>query len=151
MGYHTGGLKMDYQAEIKRLQELAAAEDKQRRADQQAAWEYLVRIPENWEWQTSSRAYAKVSPFHRFTGCEHCLVEKRLKADILEKWKSQGLSTFSNEWMDGRWLGMWYVRTEEGILTHEGGGHCILDDPRLCSEDEWDALCSGNIPEKFIR
>ena len=142
---------MDYQTEIKRLQELAAAEDKQRRADQQAAWEYLRKIPENWEWRAGPVSYAKASPFNRFADCEHCLVEKRLRVEVLEGWKQQGLSTFSSEWMEGRWLGMWYVRTEEGILTHEGGGHCILDHPRLCSDEEWVAICSGNIPEKFIR
>ncbi len=142
---------MNYQAEIERLQKLAAEEDKQRRAAQQDAWEYLRKIPENWEWRAGPVSYAKASPFNRFADCEHCLVEKRLRVEVLEGWKQQGLSTFSSEWMEGRWLGMWYVRTEEGILTHEGGGHCILDDPRLCNDEEWAAICSGNIPEKFIR
>ncbi len=50
-----------------------------------------------------------------------------------------------------RWDGMTYLRTEEGILYHEGGGTYVLCTPLLITQDQWDALRRGDIPEKFKR
>ena len=44
-----------------------------------------------------------------------------------------------------------YFRTEEKILTHDGGGHLLLKDVQTCSDEEWEAVKSGQIPEKFLR
>jgi hypothetical protein len=44
---------------------------------------------------------------------------------------------------------MFYHRTEEGILTNEGGGTHVLDTPRLCSDAEWAQILSGDVPAKF--
>lgn len=46
--------------------------------------------------------------------------------------------------------GFFYRRTDEGILTHEGGGTMVLETPRLCSDAEWQSILAGDIPEKFI-
>lgn len=36
-----------------------------------------------------------------------------------------------------------YFRVD-GILTHTGGGHCILTVPQHCSDEEWEELKKGN-------
>lgn len=56
-------------------------------------------------------------------------------------------------WINGDWAetrrSVGYYRTEDGILTHEGGGWCLLKEPALCSDIEWEAMKSGMIPDKF--
>lgn len=37
-----------------------------------------------------------------------------------------------------------------GILLHEGGGYLILEDKVLCSDEEWESIKSGNIPERLM-
>ena len=44
-----------------------------------------------------------------------------------------------------------YFLTDEGILTHRGGGYCILNDPKLCTDEEYERICQGDIPERFFR
>lgn len=55
--------------------------------------------------------------------------------------------------VDGDWRenrhSVGYYRTEDGILTHEGGGWCLLKEPALCSDIEWEALKAGTVPDKF--
>jgi hypothetical protein len=43
-----------------------------------------------------------------------------------------------------------YWRTDEGILTHCGGGHLVLREPVLMSDDEWEDLKKGNV-NKYMR
>ena len=50
-----------------------------------------------------------------------------------------------------KWDGMTYMRTEEGILYHEGGGTFVLYDPLLITLEAWEELKAGNIPEQFKR
>ena len=38
-----------------------------------------------------------------------------------------------------------------GLLLRAGGGHITLRDKQLCSDEEWESLKKGNIPEKFMR
>ena len=47
------------------------------------------------------------------------------------------------------WKGMTYYRTEENILTSNSGGSCVLNEPKLCNDEEWAAILAGNIPEKY--
>lgn len=46
---------------------------------------------------------------------------------------------------------MFYFRTDENILTHDGGGTLVLNDPKLCNDEEWARLASGDVPAKFVR
>jgi len=36
-----------------------------------------------------------------------------------------------------------------GILLHEGGGYIVLKDKQPCSDEEWEQIKGGHIPEKF--
>lgn len=55
--------------------------------------------------------------------------------------------------INGRWderlNSVLYYRDEDNILTHKGGGYILLKDPKLCSDEEWEAIKKGDIPEKF--
>lgn len=42
-----------------------------------------------------------------------------------------------------------YYRNEYGVLSHTGGGWILLQDGIPCSDEEWEAIKSGDIPEKF--
>ena len=45
---------------------------------------------------------------------------------------------------------MFYFRTEENILTYDGGGYCVLKEPKLCSDEQWESIKNGIIPDKFL-
>lgn len=126
--------------QIAELERLEREQDREQRAKQSKAWEELANEPSNWEWRCTL-SEDKI----------RCRVEKRIKPDVLAAWKVNGHSTFSSDFQRGDWLGMYYTRTEENILTKEGGGYCVLRDPMLCSDKEWQALCVGDIPAKYIK
>jgi hypothetical protein len=42
-----------------------------------------------------------------------------------------------------------YYRNEYGVLNHSGGGYVLLKDGIPCSDDEWEQIKEGNIPDKF--
>lgn len=42
-----------------------------------------------------------------------------------------------------------YYRNEYGVLNHNGGGYVLLKDGIPCSDEEWEAIKQGNIPNKF--
>lgn len=142
---------MDYQAEIARLQKLARDEDKAARAQQQEAWNQLVSDPASWEWRVTNPVMNLGDVKELWADCERCLVHKRVRPELMAEWVKGGYSSFSNDWQSGRWFGAVYVRTDEGILTHVGGGHLILRDPMLTSPEEWAQIVSGDIPEKYKR
>jgi len=117
--------------ESKKLRE----REEKERALQEAEWETLVKNPKNWEWQVYEAT-------HSWSGTKGLRVEKRIKPRVIKKYPSY------HEYKE--WRGMLYYRTDENILTHTGGGVCILKDPKLCSDEEWEQIKSGSIPEKFI-
>lgn len=131
---------------------LAAAEamekEEQRkvRERQQKAWNELEADPNSWEWTAEPYTYKTFGSGTEIPGLR---ISRRVKPHILAKWRAGGHPTFSNDAMDGNWMGMFYYRTDEGILTHKGGGHCVLNDPKLCSNDEWNQMNAGIIPDKF--
>ena len=47
-------------------------------------------------------------------------------------------------------VGMDYYLTEENIIHNTGGGTLLLDTPRLCSDEQWEQILSGNIPATFL-
>lgn len=44
-----------------------------------------------------------------------------------------------------------YFLAEGNILTHTGGGYLLLTDPVHITQDEWEAIKAGNIPERLLR
>ena len=130
---------MDYAAEIKRLEQLAREQDNAKRKAQSDAWKAIEKCASNWEWH-STPSKDRLA----------CRVDKRVKPALVAEWRAGGFSTFSSDYQEeGRWFGMWYYRTEEGILTSDGGGHCVLNDPMLCNDAEWEEILAGNVPAKF--
>ena len=140
-----------------RVEELRAAlieaeavvkqEDEARRKLQQARWAEIIRFPGSWEWSVAPTTYRDFGG-EIFIGAR---IMRRIKPEILGEWKQGGTATFHSDDMDGQWLGMFYHRTDENILTHIGGGHLILRDPKLCSDSEWSQILAGMIPMKFLR
>ena len=132
----------DMEAEAKRLEATA-------RAVQRERWAELIANPDNWEWRVIPTTWQGFTSEPILVGAR---VEKRIVPEVLATWLDGGPGTFSSDYeTPGRWFGMFYYRTDEGILTHEGGGNLILRDPRLCSDGEWAAILEGNIPAKFLR
>ena len=113
--------------------------DRVQRERQSLAWNAITADPNNWEWSIHPKAFGAV-------------VSKRVRPDMVRAWAANGLSSFASDFQEpDRWFGMTYYRTSENILTHQGGGHMVLNDPMLCNDDEWAAIVAGNIPAKYIR
>lgn len=115
---------------------------------QTAAWRALSSDPTSWEW------HAKPEERQGFMGdpqTSGLRISARIKPALLEKWRKGGLPLTSTDAQEGRWLGMFYWRTDEGILTHSGGGHLVLNDPVLCSDEQWRDLEQGIVPLKWQR
>ena len=142
---------MDYQAEIDRLRDLQDKEQAELRKRKLAEWRDLTSEPENWVWESAGSEIVKADPFTRYAGRPCVRLTKRLRPDMLAEWKQGGTGGLSDPFMDGAPLGCRFILTDEGILTHEGGGYIILNTPRLCNAQEWEAICSGRPPAKFIR
>jgi len=58
--------------------------------------------------------------------------------------------------VDGFWdetrASVCYTRTSEGILTSLGGGWVFLKGlPTIVSDEEWEAMKSGNIPSRLLK
>lgn len=69
-----------------------------------------------------------------------------------ENEKDEYLQLFGS--VDGGWEktrhSVDYFRIE-GLLLHDHGGWILLKDRQLCSDEEWNQIKNGNIPEKFLR
>ena len=132
---------VDKRAELLKLQEEIEREDKENRARQSKKWKKIVSKKENWEWKVWDIEDGK-----------KIKVAKRVIPNLVKEWEKDGFSTFSNDFQDaGQWQGMFYYRTDEGILTSDSGGYCVLQIPKLCSDEEWEKMRKGGIPEKFKR
>jgi len=126
----------DIKKEITKLKkELKEMEEKERRR-KEAEWKELIKNPKNWEWRTYEAT-------HSWSGTKGLRVEKRIKPRLIRKYPDY------QEYK--QWRGMLYYRTDEGILARVGGGIQVLRDPKLCSDEEWEQMEKGNIPEKFMR
>lgn len=133
--------------------ELAQAEEAERKAEaaqrkaQSEAWNAMTANPDNWEWRAIAQTYRTFGNVQ----LQGYSIAKRVKTEVLDAWKAKGFGTFSSDYENGRFLGMFYYRTSEGILTNEGGGHCVLNVPMLCNDEEWAAIGRGEIPLKYRR
>lgn len=130
-------------------QEALDQADRKSRESQTVLWKEIISNPDNYEWMCQPTVYKQFPERIQIDGV---IVKHRIKPDILKKWKEGGFATFHTDLMEeDRWFGIVYYRTDENILTHDGGGTLVLKDPKLCSDEEWNMICSGNIPDKFKR
>jgi len=102
-----------------------------------AEWKLILSDPNSWEW----RATPELWPSEERLGA--VVVGCRVKPWLVPSWAT------SMRKNDNGWTGMVYYRTEEGILTHSGGGSMILRDPMLCDDEEWADICAGNPAVKY--
>jgi len=81
-----------------------------------------------------------------------CYVGRAFDLQKLEAWETIWGTAPQGRTPKGEreWVGMTYLRTDEGILNHESGGTYVLRTPMLCSDAEWVAICEGRIPLKFV-
>jgi hypothetical protein len=133
-------------------QELKEAQDRERKASldqeiaQDKAWSEITANPDNYEWKSYPQA-SRAWGVGRVSGTQ---VECRIVPSVLKAWMVNGRSMHSSDWQSpNRWFGMFYYRTDEGILTSNSGGWCVLKVPKLCSDAEWAEILKGNIPAKF--
>jgi hypothetical protein len=132
--------------ELTRLESEERNADEQRRASQSATWKVIFDNKDNWEWQVHETDYHM---FDRET-VKGVRVARRIKPALIEEWAKGGVARFSSGYEEkDRWFRMFYYRTDENILTSDGGGHCVLNVPKLCSDTEWEQIVSGIIPEKY--
>lgn len=122
-----------------------SAEESQRQA-QTDAWRALSSDPKSWEWHSQPEKRQGFMDDPQTTGLR---ISARIRPALLEEWRKGGPARLSSDAQEGRWLGMFYYRTDEGILTSAGGGHTVLRDPVLCSDAEWADLGQGIVPRKW--
>lgn len=146
----------ELEAELKAAQAAARVEEREREAVARARWKEIMDVPANVEW----RVTATTSMRDRF-GHMHddviagARIERRVRPEVVAMWLTEAAGEMGYvPWAatnDMNWAGMFYYRTDEGILTHEGGGTLVLNDPMLCSDDEWAKIMAGDIPQKYRR
>lgn len=145
------GVDMATVRELEEMLEQARLEeevrDSERRQEQSRLWAAMYADPDSWEWESFPQR--RKAFFRRELDLDETRVVRKLKASRLEQWKLGGPGMFSSNWEDGKARGMFYYRTDEGILTGSGGGYHVLDIPRLCSDAEWAEILAGRIPMKF--
>ena len=103
----------------------------------------IEKEKENWEY----RAFPKKEEIWEKGLIEGLRVETRLKPAVIKKLKEVGIQLAAEYWQ-----GMFYYRTDENIICQgDGGGELILIIQKICSDEEWDRIAKGDIPERLLR
>jgi hypothetical protein len=127
------------------IEKIEAEEKKQKEDLAKKKAEEWGKIKSQYEWKVTvgeqKASYWQKDPL------KGVLIARKIKSNLYEQ--------FIKEWGGANlnlWDSMFYYRTDENILTYSGsGGVLILNTPKLCSDEEWEQIVSGNIPEKFKR
>ena len=104
-----------------------------------------------WEWSVTP---VKTRYFEKdLTLVDTVRVIRRIRSDAVEAFAREQLKdTHPSPIGDlARWHGMDYSLTDDGIIHGFGGGYLVLVTPKVCSQEEWDEIKQGVIPEKFKR
>lgn len=138
----------ELQQQLDEAKRAERAEDDKRRKAQDKRWHEIMSDKDNFEWKVEPSVQCRLTQPEKISGLR---VSKRVKPEILAEWVKGGSPSFSTGFQEpGRWYGMFYFRTEENILTSDGGGHCVLKEPKLCSDEQWESIKNGIIPDKFL-
>lgn len=138
-------------------QQLAAArveadrENAAKRALAVTAWNEITHNPENFDWAVKPASYKRwMWNAGKDQDTHGVSIQRRLSPAIVEAFQAvHGNYGVNDDYTV--WRGMFYFRTDENILTHDGGGTCVLRDPMLCSDAEWAEIVAGRIPAKYKR
>lgn len=138
----------ELEAQLKALRAREAEEAEAIRAKQNASFAALP-----WEWQVEKHCFVIGSTFCHIGHLFPSLPSGATVEGVSVRRRKLGYNTavHGQQLHSDKWGGMCYLRTEEGILYHKSGGAHVLFDPLLISEEEWDALKQGNIPDRFKR
>lgn len=141
-------LQQELQQQLDEAKKLQQQLDDKRRKAQDLRWHEIVSNKDNFEWKVEPSVQCRHSTQEKVSGLR---VFKRVKPEILDEWVKGGFPSFESGFQEpGRWYGMFYFRTEENILTYDGGGYCVLKEPKLCSDEQWESIKNGVIPDKFL-
>lgn len=142
------------QAELRGVERQAEEDRRDYERKKRLAWYALLKRPGTYEWQVIPTEYETWN-------WDAELREKIPGARVLRRVREEFVAQFEAEWGESvslgtnmpqdptKWEGMFYYRTDEGILDHDGGGTYTLRTPKLVSEGEWASILVGDIPEKF--
>ena len=134
--------------QLKEAEKLERERDAEQRKAQSARWNEIMKDPDNFEWNVEPSKYRMFYSSEQVDGLR---VSKRVKPEVIAEWRKGGHSTFSSPYQEEeRWYGAFYYRTDENILTYEGGGHLVLKTPILCSDEQWESIRNGIILVKFL-
>ena len=140
------------QQQIAELEKQQNDLDRKSREAQSEAWKVIHGNKDNYEWRVEVKEDLDWCNGEIKKITHGVKVEQRIKPEVLAEWKKGGFSTFSSDLQkEDRWFGMFYYRTDENILYHKGGGYSILNDVKLCNDEEWALIVANKIPSKFIR
>lgn len=138
------------QDEIKGLEEQARKEREDKRKQDEKDWRELIKNKAVWEYSVKAEVRR---PFM----CEDepikngVRVHRRVLPSIIETFAQTHPEYRPDERFYVNWNGMFYYRTDENILYHEGGGTYVLNDVTICSDAEWEQILDGMIPERLIK
>ena len=133
------------------LEKITAAEYQAKKLEEKQrldAWRTMIANPESHEWSVVLKEFVPFMAPEGTSPIPCVIVQKRLKPEVIAQFSAVYGSHPVDEQMT-RWHGMRYHRTAENILHHDSGGWCVLNDPMLCSDDEWNQIVAGNIPDKY--
>ena len=122
------------------------AEREAQQKDREARWAAILRDPGSWEWRVTPCQRADFFTKEVVDGAD---IQRRVKPEIVAAWVAGGNGAPREE--ETTFRGMFYYRTDENILTQDGGGWHVLQTPKLCSDEEWNQILAGEIPSKFKR
>lgn len=133
----------ELKAELAKEEQKLREEEKKKQEEQAKRWKEILTNPDSFEWKVELGKFGE-------GGKESAWVTRRVKPEILSAWKEGGFSSYSDNYQCANyWVGMHYYRTDENILTYEGGGTRVLNTPKLCSDEEWEKILANDIPMKF--
>ena len=139
--------RAELQDALRALDEAEKAESKAKDKVRLNAWNAMVKHPDSSEWSVVERPWTPFMAPEGTAPIPSVLVQKRLKPERAAKFVEVFGPIVDEQLV--QWRGMRYHRTSENILTHDSGGWCILNDPMLCSDQEWAQIVEGDIPAKY--
>lgn len=134
----------ELEARLKAAKEEEKRENEKRQKVLRAKWRVILDEPSSYEWLIEPKTRTHFVTGERLIGVD---VSRRVKPSIVEDWEKAGNGSVDPD--QKQYRGMFYFRTDENILTHDGGGFHVLQVPKLCNDEEWAAIASGNVPLKY--
>ena len=135
----------ELEAQLEELKKQTEQLEAAKRREASLVFNALRKEPSSYEWMCYPQKH-----IDWMTKIEHDAVRvtRRFRPEVIDEFEaSHGSLGYGTR----DWVGMIYLRTDEGILTHSGGGTMVLNDPMLCSDREWEQLKMGEIAMKYMR